>query len=245
MVLRAQLRRTFDTALFDGGALGYAVLTRAPAWRSHCGALVDRANLRAGHRVLDLGCGPGISAFAMLDREPGLDVVGLDVSRAMLFFGEFWRRREPRGDRVRFVRADATRLPFADRSFDVVTGHSFLYLVPEPGRVLAEVCRVLRPGGRCVFLEPNRDAPETLIPRAILSHAPSDPRFVLAMALWRTVSRTRGRFDADRFETLFGHAGLSFVACEPTLAGLGLYGLGERPPEPSANEPHHGTRTPP
>lgn len=228
MELRAQIEKTLNQALFEGGAAGYAVLTRAPSWRSHCGALVDRARIAPRQRVLDLGCGPGISAFGMLDRVPDLDVVGLDVSRFMLLFAEYWRRREPQGDNVRFVRADATRLPFDDTSFDVVTGHSFLYLVPEPDRVLAEVRRVLRPGGRCAFLEPHADAPDALLPPEILARATTEPRFVLAMMLWRAVSRTKGRFDAARFAALFADAGLSLVACEPTLAGLGLYGIGER-----------------
>jgi ubiquinone/menaquinone biosynthesis C-methylase UbiE len=134
---------------------------------------------------------------------------------------------------VRFVRADAARLPFADRSFDVVTGHSFLYLVPDAEGVLREVRRVLRPGGRCVFLEPNADSPDALVPPEILAHAASDPRFVAAMALWRVASRAKGRFDERRFTSHFGAAGLSLVACEPTLAGLGLYGVAVRQTEPA------------
>ncbi len=218
--------------MFEAGGFGYAVLTRAPTWRRHCAELADRASVAPGHRVLDLGCGPGISAFGMLDRVRDIDVVGLDVSRSMLFFAEYWRRREPLGARARFVRADAARLPFGDASFDVVTGHSFLYLVPEPERVLAEVRRVLRPGGRCVFLEPNADAPGALVPPEILARGAGDPRFVAAMALWRAVSRARGRFDAERFASHFSAAGLTFVACDATLAGLGLYGIGERRLEP-------------
>jgi ubiquinone/menaquinone biosynthesis C-methylase UbiE len=132
-------------------------MTRAPSWRAHCADLADRADVKPGDRVLDLGCGPGISAFGMLDRVPDIDVVGLDLSRMMLFLAELWRKREHNGHRVEFVRADATQLPFADQSFDAVTGHSFLYLLPDAESVLREVKRVLRPGRRCVFLEPNVD----------------------------------------------------------------------------------------
>jgi len=229
MTPRRRFSRKLDTLLFDTGALGYAVLTRAPSWRKHCSALVEVAHIQPGHRVLDLGCGPGISAFGMLDRIPDLEIVGLDISQAMLFFAHYWRKREPRGNRVQFFRADATSLPFAEQSFDIVTGHSFLYLLPEPERVLAEVHRVLRPGGRCVFLEPNIDAPDGLLPREILDHAVEDPRFVMAMALWRMISRAKGRFHRARFDALFTQAGLVLETCETTLGGLGLYGIGKRP----------------
>ncbi len=228
MELLLQFKKTFTAAVFESGALGYAVLTRSPTWRVHCAELADRAEVKPGHRVLDLGCGPGISAFGMLDRTADLDIVGLDLSRSMLFFAEHWRKSEPHGDRVQFVRADATQLPFPDQSFDAVTGHSFLYLLPEPDRVLAEVFRVLRPGGKCVFLEPNTDAPDKLIPPEIMQQATTDPRFVMAMAMWRVYSRSYGRFDEARFSSLFTGAGLSLVTCESTLASLGLFGIGER-----------------
>ena len=216
--------------LYEGGlAVGYAVLTRAPQWRAHCAELVEQAALQPRDRVLDLGCGPGISAFSMLDRVPDLAITGLDVSWTMLRFARHFQRREPRGARLTLVRADARRLPFADASFDAVTGHSFLYLLPEPGAVLAEVVRVLRPGGRVAFLEPNQHAGPDLLPPEIWAQRWADPRFVLAMGLWRGVSRAMGRMDRGRFEALFSAAGLTLVRCEETLSGLGLYGIGARP----------------
>lgn len=225
--LLRDIKKTFANVTFEVGALGYAFLTRAPLWRTHCADLVDQANIQNGHRVLDLGCGPGISAFGMLDRVPDAEIVGLDLSRMMLFLAEQWRQRERNGHRVEFVRADATRLPFADGSFDAVTGHSFLYLLPDAESVLREVKRVLRPGGRCAFLEPNVNTFDTLVPPEILGKALEDPRFVLAMTLWRFYSRTYGRFDEGRFRSLFTAAGLTPIRCEMTLSGLGLFGVAE------------------
>lgn len=227
MNLVGKVKHTLSAATFEVGALGYALMTRAPSWRAHCADLADRAGVKPGHRVLDLGCGPGISAFGMLDRVPDVDIVGLDLSRMMLFLAEQWQKVEPNGHRVEFVRADATQLPFGDHSFDAVTGHSFLYLLPEPERVLAEVRRVLRPGGRCAFLEPNVDTFDTLIPMEVLGKVTEDPRFVLAMTLWRFYSRTYGRFDENRFRSVYANAGLTPLACETTLSGLGLYGIAE------------------
>jgi ubiquinone/menaquinone biosynthesis C-methylase UbiE len=224
------IKKTLAAATFEVGALWYAFMTRAPSWRAHCANLADHAQVKPGHRVLDLGSGPGISAFGMLDRVPDIDVVGLDLSRTMLFLAEQWRKREQNGQRVEFVRADATLLPFPDQSFDAVTGHSFLYLLPDAEAVLREVKRVLRPGSRCVFLEPNANTFDTLVPPEILGKTLEDPRFVLAMTLWRLYSRTYGRFDENRFRSLFTAAGLTPITCETTLSGLGLYGIAEANP---------------
>ncbi len=213
--------------LFDLGAVPYAILTAQPVWRTHGGELAELCALRPGARVIDLGCGPGESAFGMCDAAPGIEVVGVDLSRAMIAIAELRRRFDPAGPSTRFVRADAMQLPFEDASFDAATGHSFLYLVPDAARVMREVARVLRPGGRCAFLEPSAEL-RTVIPAAIARRTLSAPRFVASMALWRLVSSRYGRFDAGRFEVLFREAGLEMLAVRPTLAGLGLFGVARK-----------------
>jgi ubiquinone/menaquinone biosynthesis C-methylase UbiE len=228
-------RRLLSQGTFESGAMGYAFLTSSPTWREHGGQLATFAGVRPGDRVLDLGCGPGVSAFGMLDRVPDIEVTGLDMSYMMLRIAEHMKRREPLGQKVSFVRADATRLPFPDRSFDAVVGHSFLYLLPAPDEVLAEVRRVLRPGRRCAFLEPSVESFRSIVPLEILSQTPQDPRFVLAMVLWRLYSRGYGRFDEERFVSLFSGAGLSLIDCRRTLSGLGFFGVGERPEEREAS----------
>jgi ubiquinone/menaquinone biosynthesis C-methylase UbiE len=225
--LTQDLKKTLSNATFEVGALWYAFMTRAPSWRAHCADLVHHANIQPGHRVLDLGCGPGISAFGMLDRVPNAEIVGLDLSRTMLFLANQWRKIEKNGQHVEFVRADASRLPFDDHSFDAVTGHSFLYLLPDANAVLREVKRVLRPGRRCAFLEPNVNTFETLVPKEVWGKTFEEPRFVMAMTLWRLYSRTYGRFDENRFQQVFKAAGLEPIKCITTLSGLAMYGVAE------------------
>jgi SAM-dependent methyltransferase len=98
----------------------------------------------AGRDVLDLGCGVGF--FGGTARKRGARVVGLDFSAVAL---ELCRAREPG---MRVLRGDATRLPFPDARFDVVLLNDIIeHLAEEPGRhMIAEVFRVLRPGGRLV-----------------------------------------------------------------------------------------------
>jgi ubiquinone/menaquinone biosynthesis C-methylase UbiE len=216
--------------LFDVGAIPYAVLTAQPTWRTHGGELARCIGAKDGHRVLDLGCGPGESAFGMIERVPGLFVTGLDLSPTMIKIARLRRLLDRAGRNATFELGDAMKLPYADASFDGVTGHSFLYLVPDAIRVLSEARRVLAPGARCAFLEPSSNGGGGLVPRSILARARREPRFVTSMALWRIVSRRYGRFDAARFERSFAAAGLELVECRETLDGLGVIGIAQKKP---------------
>jgi ubiquinone/menaquinone biosynthesis C-methylase UbiE len=221
------IAQTLRARLFDLGALPYAFLTMQPTWRQHgrrLGALAAVGD--APSEILDLGCGPGESAFGTAEAAPSAKVVGLDVSGPMIALARARARREPVSSRCRFVQADAMALPFADARFAAVTGQSFLYLVPDARKVLAEVARVLRPGGRAVFLEPT--APGVGLPSAMWARAFGETRFVASMALWRLVSSGYGRYDEARFAADFASAGLRLVECVPSLEGLGLFGIAER-----------------
>jgi len=96
---------------------------------------------RATH-LLDVGCGDGALSrgLASVCRS----VTGLDLSAEELGAAA---GASPRLHDLNFVQGDATRLPFSDQSFDAVLAHSVLESGVEPGRVLAEAWRVLRPGG--------------------------------------------------------------------------------------------------
>jgi ubiquinone/menaquinone biosynthesis C-methylase UbiE len=106
-------------------------------------------------RILDIGCGTGQFAARVLNRHPGAVVCGLDLSGPMLCQGR--RRSERASGLLHLVRADSERLPFSDNSFDAVTcAHSFHHY-PSQGRVLAEMHRVLRPDGRLMIIDGDRD----------------------------------------------------------------------------------------
>ncbi len=103
---------------------------------------------RPGMRVLDLAAGTGTSSAAIAKH--GAHVTAADFSDGMLAEG---RRRHADNDLIDFVWADATNLPFDDDSFDAATISYGLRNVQDPQRALAEMHRVVRPGGRVVIAE--------------------------------------------------------------------------------------------
>ena len=115
--------------------------------------------IEPGQRVLDLGCGFGRHAFEAYRR--GANVVAVDRSpeeveqvtamfRAMAAAGE-----APAGLTARAVRADLLALPFPDASFDVVMASEVLEHIPADEMAMAEIARVVRPGGRVAVTVPR------------------------------------------------------------------------------------------
>ena len=113
-----------------------------PRWRR---AMVSHVP-QDGGSVLDVATGTGLVAERLLAQ--GHRVTGLDQSPAMLAVA-----RSRFGDRVELVEASATELPFADASFDHLTFTYLLRYVDDPAATLAELARVVRPGGTIANLE--------------------------------------------------------------------------------------------
>lgn len=125
----------------------YDPLTRMLGMAAAHGRLVDQADLRAGQRVLEIGCGTGNLALLAKRRHAGVDVVGLDPDAKAL--ARAARKARRRGLAVRFDRGFAGALPYADSSFDrVLSAFMFHHLgADDRPRALAEVARTLRPDG--------------------------------------------------------------------------------------------------
>ena len=113
--------------------------------------------LRAGMRLLDAGCGPGsitldLARVVAPGEAVGIDIQPSQVERARAFAAQ-------RGaTNLRFEVADIYQLPFPDRSFDAVFAHGVLMHLRQPVRALAELRRVLRPGGIAGIRDPDWDA---------------------------------------------------------------------------------------
>lgn len=147
---RADLdKRPEDVArMFDDVAARYDLtndilsLGQDRRWRR---AVLEAVAPRAGERILDLAAGTGTSSLPFY--QLGAQVVSCDFSLGMLRQGQKARPY------LSFVAGDATRLPFADETFDAVTISFGLRNVVDTDKALAEMRRVTKPGGRLVVCE--------------------------------------------------------------------------------------------
>jgi len=110
---------------------------------------IRTAGFRPGERLLDVGCGNGV-ATVRLAVTLGLDVVGIDVDAEQI---ELARAAADGAPGVGFLVADATALPFADGSFDLVYTNKTTHHVARWRDAVAEMARVLGPGGRLVYAD--------------------------------------------------------------------------------------------
>ncbi|GAA4614803.1 class I SAM-dependent methyltransferase [Saccharopolyspora hordei] len=119
----------------------------------------DRLGVRAGQRVLDLGCGAGRHAFELYRR--GADVIAFDQDVAELenvaamFAAMKAENQVPDGANAQTVSGDALDLPFPDGHFDVVIASEIMEHIPEDEKAMREMVRVVKPGGRVVVTVPR------------------------------------------------------------------------------------------
>jgi ubiquinone/menaquinone biosynthesis C-methylase UbiE len=117
------------------------------------------ASLPPGSRVLDVGTGPGFLLEFLVQTRPDLDLWGLDLARDMI------RRARPRpeapipGRSFKWVVADALALPFPARSFDLALATFSFHLWRRPADGLAEMGRIVKPGGWVWIYELRREVP--------------------------------------------------------------------------------------
>jgi demethylmenaquinone methyltransferase/2-methoxy-6-polyprenyl-1,4-benzoquinol methylase len=125
-------------------------------WRS---ALVERITRAAPSRVLDVASGTAGVAIELADRST-CNVVGVDLTKAMLAQGQINIAKQGLDDRISLVVGQAECLPCADEAFDAVMFTYLLRYVDDPAATLREIARVTKPGGVVAsldfFLPPNR-----------------------------------------------------------------------------------------
>jgi ubiquinone/menaquinone biosynthesis C-methylase UbiE len=172
-----------------------------------------RRLLRLGGRIrgnvaLEIGCGRGVGTELILDIFGADRVDAFDLDPRMVAQAE--SRLRARGSRVRIWAGDATRIAAPDGVYDAVFDFGIIHHVPDWRRVLSEVARVLRPGGRFYAEEVLRDVIVHPFVRRLLAHPQAD------------------RFDQADFLQALQNAGLRPVASE-TFAGAVAWFVADRP----------------
>ena len=142
----------FTDALIPVYNWGFEVLAgrQHEAFRRH---LLELTALAGGECLLDAGCGTGMMALRTAARYPGCTLHGIDISPKMIAVAR--RDAEKQGLAVDFRVGSITDLPYPGDSFDVVTTNIMYHHldVAEKRRAIAEIARVLKPGGRYVSAE--------------------------------------------------------------------------------------------
>lgn len=181
-------------------------LTGPGAGEEHRMAL-EMLSIDPRDRVLDVACGPGnfTRDFARVASD-GL-VVGIDASAPMLDAAV----RDTASDNAAYIRGDACALPFRDDSFDAVCCFAALYLIEEPMLALAEIVRVLAPGGRVALLSSCARGPLSVGTTSAIVHRLSGVRI----------------FARDELVRVLIDKGLVEVSQE--VAGLAQFLSGQKP----------------
>jgi ubiquinone/menaquinone biosynthesis C-methylase UbiE len=189
MELKRSVERQF--AAVAANYASHPVMARGP----ELGRMVELGVRSGAERVLDLGCGAGHTALAFAPHVA--EVVAVDLAEAMLAQGRRLACERGIGN-VDFRLGDVERLDLPDSSFDVATSRFSAHHYPAPERALAEVVRVLRPGG--AFLLVDSVAPE----------APGCDTFLNAIEVLRDPSHVRDH-RVSEWEAMFAAAGLAPV----------------------------------
>ncbi|MGE5833578.1 MAG: ubiquinone/menaquinone biosynthesis methyltransferase [Acidobacteriota bacterium] len=227
----APLRRAFDSPdakqryvrrLFATIAPRYDLITRILSfgldgrWKAR---LIDLAEVKPGSRLLDLACGTGDLTFEGARR--GAAAVGLDITSGMIDLA----RVKPGGARVSWLVGDMAALPIAEGSFDIVTTGYGLRNTSDLAGALADIHRVLRPGG--VLCSLDFDRPERAPVRGVyltyLTAVGSTLGFVLHgdPDTYRYIPASIRRYPGARGVCqLMRGAGFSEVRHIPVLGGL-------------------------
>ncbi len=142
--LRSAIRRSFDEASHDEEHFPSTIDPRI----QHVRALLKFFGNLADKRVLDVGCGKGRFARVLLEDNPGAKVCGLDISEEML-------ASVPTG--ISRVSGSMTELPFAASTFDSIYATESLEHAVEIEGAVAEMCRVLKPGGKLAIIDKNAE----------------------------------------------------------------------------------------
>ena len=198
---------TVDAAADPGGLIRFLDAANAVSGlRAAKAALLEQLALVRARAALDVGCGAGGDVAEMARLMPdGTHVSGVDASETMI--AEARQRTASLGTRVCLRVGDAADLPCDDQGFDACRAATVLQHVPDPARVLSEMARVTRPGGRVGVLEFDQ---ETLF----LDHPdPETTRIVLDTFAGAMVQGHIGR----QLPRLFRAAGLTEMSVTPRV----------------------------
>jgi len=165
--------------------------------------LLEMGGPATNARALEIGCGRGIGARLILDVFHAATVDAFDLDPRMIKRAA--KRLKNRGNRVRLWVGDAAQIDAPDDSYDAVFDFGIIHHIPDWRNCLAEVHRVLKPGGRFYAEEILKDFILHPVWRRLLDHPIQD------------------RFDHQQFISALNETGLTVIAEKPSQRSVGWY----------------------
>ena len=157
-----------------------------------------------GGELLDVGTGPARVPIALCRADRHFRVLGVDLAGPMLDLARRNVADAGLTDRIRFARGDAKSLPFPDGRFEAVVSNTIVHHIPDPAPAMAEMARLVAPGGTLMVRDLARPEDESTVEALVDRHAGSEP--IPARNLFR--------------DSL--HAALTLDEARDAVRGLGL-----------------------
>lgn len=126
-----------------------------PAFARRARIIFENLDLGGSEKILEIGCGRGFYLNVLSKASPKLDVTGIDLNEKYLSVAKDFIN----DNKVKLIKADATKLPFKDKSFDRIIATEILEHIPNDEEVISEINRVLKPGGIVMVTVPNKNYP--------------------------------------------------------------------------------------
>ena len=212
---RERSHRVWSAGDYDSIAAGF---------RDDAAAFVGRQMLGPGMRVLDAACGSG--NLTIPAARTGASVIGLDLVSSLMVQAADWGQRE--GLSIVFDEGTVEDLPYADAEFDVVLSMFGAMFAPRPERVVAELARVTRRGGKVAMANWTREGFVGQMLALHVKYAPP-PAGVPSTLLWGDEAVVRERFDAREWDVTTTRRTLTFHWPHDPRGTAELFGIAYGP----------------
>ena len=183
---------------------------RCPDQQSVNAAFINAVNPRRNERLLEVGCGSGVLCrLAAKELDQTGNITGIDIAFAFLQAGRKMVLHPGSAPPIDFSAGRAENLPFVDRSFDTVFTARLLLHVVDPEKVVNEMVRVVKPGGRVVLMDWDFDT-------VAVDHA--NRELTRRLIHWRTDHLGGNNWSGRKLFGYLAHAGLTDLKISPMVS---------------------------
>jgi ubiquinone/menaquinone biosynthesis C-methylase UbiE len=158
-----------------------------------------------GGAILDVGTGPARIPIALCQTDARANVLGIDLARHMLDQARRNVAEAALADRIKLELADAKGVPYPDGQFEAVLSNTILHHIPDPSPALAEMVRLVAPGGTLMLRDLYRPDDDATVDQLVETHANGEPAAARALL----EASLRAAFTLDEVKRLTAALGLS------------------------------------